>query len=759
MNSHSDLTLFQQLNEGVAALNQDFIFEYANPSFLRMVQVPSYKNIAETLFLEFVATPEDREAVKEMQTSSLLEVHLLTMDKERVPVELSLSPRVDQEGNLIGYIAIIRNVSRRIIERNLLTKSLERYREISISGFDWLWEVDPSGIFTYVSPSAYKSTGYRPEEFFGKTPFDFMVPSEAKKIVSSFSRISLRTESFSSLENVAITKDGADVVFSTSGIPIFDEEGKLKGYRGGNRDITTEVRTAETLKRTLSSTRKILEDLPVGVVIIDRNRKIRQINSKACDVTGWKLGELSGRICHSVFCPALVDMCPILDLNQSIDQSERFVLHKDGHQIPVLKTVIPIHLNSEDLLLEAFIEHPEPLPFEKERLRRELAALKASNGKPLHGHHTRRPRHGKLLSGKIAALSGIAGLVDVLSEMTESEDSQKILRTLQNHCENLTASVHALQDNMGMSGDFSLEKCEFLIEKLLMKRLMTYHRSMGSETQIDISIDSSLPALFLGPVLGIESVLHFILDYAIRRSFNDRIEICASYEFSTDATMQVKFSVSFPASQFQYKRQSKQFDDENEHWDSKGMTSCRKFVQAAGGEFHLQTNADSGTVAWLSIPLEKTLDYEEITGISLEGTHVLVMERKHEALSVYKKMLETLGCRVTAVANQTEALLKLREAVENKIPVQVSILDGDSDEMTGLVMAQLIRQDSLVGQRTRLLVLSSQLKTGDIDSCHAEGCSALLRKPLSLNTLRECLLRVLAASDSNSPIITDYSLR
>ena len=764
MISHEELTLLQQLNDAVAVLSQSFAFEYVNPSFLRLIQVPAFKTIADLSFYDFIATPEDQEVVKEMQTTSLREISFLTKNKEPVPVELSLSPRIDRDGKLYGYVAVLRNIALRIIERDRLTKALERYRAISNSGFDWLWEVDPSGKFTYVSPSVYKTTGYKPEELFGNTLFDFMTATEALKILSSFRRISIKNENFANLENVALSKNGDEIIFSTTGIPIFDEDGKLKGYRGGNRDITNEVRTADSLKKALSTTRKILENLPVGVVIIDRNRRIRQINSRACDVTGWKIGELTGQICHSVFCPALVNRCPILDLNQAVDRAERFILHRDGRKIPVLKSVIPVELNSEDLLLEVFIDLSEVKSLEKrttaenEKLRSELSILKASREKNIHERHGGRPRHGKLLSGKIAALSGIAGLVDILTEMDQSPGSMKILKTVQNHCVKLTAAVHALQDSMGMSGDYSLEVCEFLIEKLLNKRLLDYYRSMGSETEISISIDSSLPARFFGPALGIESVLRFVLDYAIRRSFNDTIEICASYEFSTETSMQVKFSVSFPASQFQYKKQSQQLDSQNEHWDSRGMTSCRKFVQAAGGEFHLQTNRDSGSVVWLSLPLEKAANQEESNATKISGLHVLVMEGNSGSLSLHKKMLESMGCRVTAVSDQAEVLIKLREAVETKTPVQISLLDGDSDEMNGLVTARLIRQDKRVGSRNRLLVFTSKMKTGDIDSCQAEGCSALLRKPLNLNTLRDCILRILATSEAGSPIITDYAL-
>ena len=72
----------------------------------------------------------------------------------------------------------------------------------------------------------------------GKTPFDLMPPAEAKRVAATFGPIAAAHRPFSMLENTLVAKDGTEVVMETSGVPIFDENGKFCGYRGIERDIT-----------------------------------------------------------------------------------------------------------------------------------------------------------------------------------------------------------------------------------------------------------------------------------------------------------------------------------------------------------------------------------------------------------------------------------------------------------------------------------------------------------------------------------------
>jgi len=103
---------------------------------------------------------------------------------------------------------------------------------------DWIWEVDDKGIYTYCSEKVKNVLGYNTEEIMGKTPFDFMSPEEVGKIRMVFAEIINKRGHISDLENWNITKEGKRVCLLTNGVPIFDNEGELKGYRGVDRDIT-----------------------------------------------------------------------------------------------------------------------------------------------------------------------------------------------------------------------------------------------------------------------------------------------------------------------------------------------------------------------------------------------------------------------------------------------------------------------------------------------------------------------------------------
>lgn len=58
-------------------------------------------------------------------------------------------------------------------------------------------------------------------------------------------------------------------------------------------------------------------------------------------------------------CPADEGKCPIIDLNQKVNHSERILLDVNGNNIPIIKNVVPVNLNGRDCLLESFIDIQE----------------------------------------------------------------------------------------------------------------------------------------------------------------------------------------------------------------------------------------------------------------------------------------------------------------------------------------------------------------------------------------------------------------
>jgi PAS domain S-box-containing protein len=134
-------------------------------------------------------------------------------------------------------------------EREMLSKSEARYRALTEYTSDWLWEVDRNGVYTYVSPKIRDILGYEPEEVIGKTPFDLMPADEAARMADVFRGFVASQKPFATLENVNLHKDGYKVVLETSGVPIFDTSGNLKGYRGIDRNITERKKLEEQLRR------------------------------------------------------------------------------------------------------------------------------------------------------------------------------------------------------------------------------------------------------------------------------------------------------------------------------------------------------------------------------------------------------------------------------------------------------------------------------------------------------------------------------
>ena len=103
-----------------------------------------------------------------------------------------------------------------------------------------------------------------------------------------------------------------------------------------------------------------MDVLGFGVVIIDANtHEIAYVNDEISSISELPAEDVTGKVCHSLLCPAQAGRCPISDLGQSVDNSERILLHKDGHKIPVIKTVVPFTLGDREYFIESLIDNTE----------------------------------------------------------------------------------------------------------------------------------------------------------------------------------------------------------------------------------------------------------------------------------------------------------------------------------------------------------------------------------------------------------------
>lgn len=103
--------------------------------------------------------------------------------------------------------------------------------------------------------------------------------------------------------------------------------------------------------------KNILYNLQTGILIIDAETHIiKDANKAAVKMFGVEKEKLTGSMCHKYICPAEAGNCPVTDLGQKIDNSERVLIKSDGKTIPVLKTVVSLVLDGREHLLESFID-------------------------------------------------------------------------------------------------------------------------------------------------------------------------------------------------------------------------------------------------------------------------------------------------------------------------------------------------------------------------------------------------------------------
>ena len=192
-------------------------------------------------------------------------------------------------------VAFVEALNRKRAEREVW-ESKERFRALTESTSDWIWEVDVNGVYTYASPKVKELLGYEPEEIIGKTPFDTMTYEEAKRVAMEFGTIVESRRPFAGLENTNQCKDGRLVVLETSGVPIFDAAGNFQGYRGIDRDITERKQLEEELRKSEEKYRLIFENAEEGISVYeefpDGSRKFVECNPQYAEVSGYSREEL-----------------------------------------------------------------------------------------------------------------------------------------------------------------------------------------------------------------------------------------------------------------------------------------------------------------------------------------------------------------------------------------------------------------------------------------------------------------------------------
>jgi PAS domain S-box-containing protein len=215
-----------------------------------------------------------------------------------------------------------------------------------------------------------------------------------------------------------------------------------------NEKLMAEINTRSRIQQELSENQRrlktIWDTVEAGIVIIDaQSHKIVDANPLALSMLGATKEEVLGATCHGFICPSDKGKCPITDLGNAMDNSERKLIAQDGSHIPILKTAVTAELNGKPHLLESFIDISP--------IKRVQAELEDQNNmlQQAHEHLVQREKKLKdaqsqlVLSEKMASLGVlIAGIAHEINTpagaiANVSTDLRTKVKTIMDHLMNI----------------------------------------------------------------------------------------------------------------------------------------------------------------------------------------------------------------------------------------------------------------------------------------------------------------------------------
>jgi len=169
------------------------------------------------------------------------EVTNKTKDGRLLIMENTVNPILDQEGNIIGFLAIQQDITERKEMEEKLQLSEEKYRTMVEQSNDLIWVLDIDGKLTYANNRCEEVTGYKVNSFIGESFTSLIIEDELPSILRIFQLV-LNGESLHYEIHLKGINDRI-FLFSVNSAPI-RKASEIIGTVSFARDIT-DIRKAE----------------------------------------------------------------------------------------------------------------------------------------------------------------------------------------------------------------------------------------------------------------------------------------------------------------------------------------------------------------------------------------------------------------------------------------------------------------------------------------------------------------------------------
>jgi len=153
-------------------------------------------------------------------------------------IEAVAFPMRNEEGDIIGFRGIGRDVTERKQAEEALRQSEEKYRTILKEMEDSYFEVDLAGNLTFFNDSTSNRLGYSAEELMGMSYREFTASEDIKLVYKVFNEVYRTNRANKGFLWKVVRKDRTVGFVEATVSPLQNPKGEIIGFRGVGRDIT-----------------------------------------------------------------------------------------------------------------------------------------------------------------------------------------------------------------------------------------------------------------------------------------------------------------------------------------------------------------------------------------------------------------------------------------------------------------------------------------------------------------------------------------
>jgi len=514
-------------------------------------------------------------------------------------------------------------------------------------------------------------------------------------------------------------------------------------------DITTQRRFERELKKQEEKYHNIIANMNLGLLEVDQNDVIQNMNDNFCDISGYSKEYLLGKKSWEVFLNDsnrnILEHKNKLNKYGIIDIFQTPVINSKGEErwwmisdAPIyddagnLKGLIGIHLDiSDQKQMEKDLEVARQKAEESSRAKETFLANMS--------HEIRTP------------LNAIIGMIRELSREQMTQKQQTYLNIAGVSVQHLLSLINNILDMSKIgAGEFQLESRHFNLRDVIRETASIVSINAKERMlELNVVISDDLAQAFVGDPTRIRQILINLAGNAIKFTKKGSINIECNIESTSRSAQNVQLSIidtgigmdsSYLKNLFNKFTQEDRTIARNYGGTGLGMAITYELVQLMGGRIVVDSEKGKGTRVDIYLPLvlgdtrkvESEPDRDSFD--KLNKIKLLLVEDNEMNRLVATNTLSLFDIHITEAENGFDAIEKLKSEA-----FDIILMDLQMPVIDGLVATRIIR--NVLKINTPIIALSANAFKKEIDVCMEAGMNDYVTKPFEENMLLRTIIR------------------